>query len=89
MSKLDKNIPKRFRLEYIFVCWQEEFERIAGRLVQVKVGGKRMLALESEQSRDILARSIYGPGIDAFPSVCIDRGSLGRTLGTFAWTAFG
>jgi hypothetical protein len=40
MSKLDKSIPKRFRLEYIFICWQEEFERIAGRLVQVKVGGR-------------------------------------------------
>jgi hypothetical protein len=48
-----------------------------------------MLALESEQSRDILARSIYGPGIDALPFVCMDRGSLGRTLGTFVWTAFG
>jgi hypothetical protein len=39
MSKLDKNIPKRFRLEYIFIYWQEEFERIAGRLVEV-TGGK-------------------------------------------------
>jgi hypothetical protein len=48
-----------------------------------------MLALESEQSRDILTRSIYGPGIDALPFVCVDIGPLGRTLGTFSRTAFG
>jgi hypothetical protein len=59
MSKLDKNTLKRLRLESIFIFWQEEFERIAGRLVESKSGRTRMLALESEQWQDILTRSIH------------------------------
>jgi len=93
MSKIDKKIPKRFRLEYIFTCFQEEFERIAGLPVEVKVGERGCWHWSRSSRRMyLLGAFIYGPGIDgidALPFVCMDMGSLGRTLGTFAWTVLG